>query len=716
MPAPPIMDLGSGMNTQKVIQQLLDLEKVPIQRLEAENGKSKVYIEAWQAAKKRTIVLQEKSRTLYSFAGPFARKKVSSSDPGAITGEAAASVKDTTQQIEVISLATKHQIHSDRIDTHKELPPAKFKVMVDEKEVTISFSGGDLSDLTETLRKKGSGIFDVYNIRVDPGHSLLGMKSSLTGKRGRLRFEDPDGFLKSIGLTGIGESTPRDKEELLFHKEIIKVNKTDSNASPFTISGGKKEIEIERSTNVVYGRSFPAGTSFTLQVENEQVKEGDSKAKEGSAKSSAVPVSGDASSSGYVTKRESVRTGPEIKVQIEDVELKGYQIERSREKKIPLPGEENGASNNSENSPAGTSDQPAAVKGSAFGIVWKENGERVEKRIPLKGGENQVDAHSVTSGKEISEIYFVTDSGNKTKISSFFAEIPEDDSNGLHAKNVTEKAADAKIKINGVEITRPDNNGIKDLIDGVSLNLHRVTDGNVDVIIEADKESIVTAVEEWVAAYNDILRFLKENSKTASEDDFRQNRPANDKDSIGEGLDTMDTIKGIFSTDSTVRRLVNQLRLMVGSSYPSNTDPSYRILDDIGIHTGKPGENWEDIKNGYLKVDKDKLTDALSTSPESVKELFVSDRNQDLLPDNGVAYSMAEGLKPYTRNSGGLITARIDLLKTKISDNKKQMDRMQLSLKTKEEKLRMKFGAMEQAVHESKSVGKYLKNNLKGAE
>jgi flagellar hook-associated protein 2 len=111
-------------------------------------------------------------------------------------------------------------------------------------------------------------------------------------------------------------------------------------------------------------------------------------------------------------------------------------------------------------------------------------------------------------------------------------------------------------------------------------------------------------------------------------------------------------------------------------------------------------------------VEEDRLKESIVRSPEAVKELFVSDQNADNQNDNGVAFKMAETIKPYTRSSGGLISVRIDLIKTKITDNKVKMDRMQLGLKSKEERLRQKYGAMESAINRSKETGKYLKNNL----
>ena len=138
MPAPPLLGLSSGMDTQNTIQQLLRLEMIPIQRLQEDNRRLNFQIDAWDKLHVQTRKLGDKSRALYSFAGPFARKIVNSSDPGAITGEASANVDTGLQQIEVLKLATKHQLHSDPLPIDTPLPSANFTIKNGEKHLFLS--------------------------------------------------------------------------------------------------------------------------------------------------------------------------------------------------------------------------------------------------------------------------------------------------------------------------------------------------------------------------------------------------------------------------------------------------------------------------------------------------------------------------------------------------------------------------------------------------
>src|SRR5690606_26463179 len=116
MPAPVVgIPGGSGMQTQVMIQQLIEIERKPLRRLEEENKRNQIRIQAWEELRKRARTLSNLSRDLYSFSGPFTIRTIVSSDPGAITGSASPNVEEVSQSIQVLELATYHQIHSREI-------------------------------------------------------------------------------------------------------------------------------------------------------------------------------------------------------------------------------------------------------------------------------------------------------------------------------------------------------------------------------------------------------------------------------------------------------------------------------------------------------------------------------------------------------------------------------------------------------------------------
>ena len=130
MPSPPVMDLGSGINTQDTIEKLMKLERIPLRRMQQENGVREIQIKAYEEVRKRTRDLADRSRKLYSITGAFSDRTVVSSDPGAITGQASPSAVGGEQQVEVVQLAAQHQVHTDPVSLDEDLPAGKFTITV----------------------------------------------------------------------------------------------------------------------------------------------------------------------------------------------------------------------------------------------------------------------------------------------------------------------------------------------------------------------------------------------------------------------------------------------------------------------------------------------------------------------------------------------------------------------------------------------------------
>ena len=155
MPAPPInIDLGSGMNTQQTINDLMRVERIPLQRIQRQNQVHELKAQAWEQVRNRTRMLEDRTRLLYSFAGSFAIKSVVSSDPGAITGQAAPNVQEARQNIEVLQLASKHQVHTNPLPDGR-MAAANFTIRIDGRDTACEFRGGTPQDLLDLLKQKG---------------------------------------------------------------------------------------------------------------------------------------------------------------------------------------------------------------------------------------------------------------------------------------------------------------------------------------------------------------------------------------------------------------------------------------------------------------------------------------------------------------------------------------------------------------------------------
>ena len=70
--------------------------------------------------------------------------------------------------------------------------------------------------------------------------------------------------------------------------------------------------------------------------------------------------------------------------------------------------------------------------------------------------------------------------------------------------NTINKASDAILNINGIEIPRPENQ-INDLIPGVELRVKGVSDQDIEISIAGDDDAIKARILEFIVGYNQLL-------------------------------------------------------------------------------------------------------------------------------------------------------------------------------------------------------------------
>lgn len=156
----------------------------------------------------------------------------------------------------------------------------------------------------------------------------------------------------------------------------------------------------------------------------------------------------------------------------------------------------------------------------------------------------------------------------------------------------TQQGQDAKLKINGLEVSR-ESNSIDDLITGFAFTLNTVTTSSLTFSIAADTSSAETAIRDFVTAYNTF-------QETVS-------------DLVGYSRDEDNNlVKGDLASDSTARAMISQLRQSVVGAVPG-VSGSFNSLANIGIFTEL---------DGSLSIDDDQLTNAISDNFDQVAGLF----------------------------------------------------------------------------------------------
>ncbi len=167
----------------------------------------------------------------------------------------------------------------------------------------------------------------------------------------------------------------------------------------------------------------------------------------------------------------------------------------------------------------------------------------------------------------------------------------------------TQQAQDSQIKVDGYPggandwITRSSNT-VDDVIAGVTLHLHDVTDANGEQItLTRDVESVKTNLDAFISAYNDVVTNIKENTKYSENADEA----------------------GILIGDYLVRLIREQLR----TPLYSQTDGFVEDIDSF-LNPAQIGLDLD--SDGFLSLDSATFNEAIADDYLGVLALIGADK------------------------------------------------------------------------------------------
>lgn len=180
----------------------------------------------------------------------------------------------------------------------------------------------------------------------------------------------------------------------------------------------------------------------------------------------------------------------------------------------------------------------------------------------------------------------ITVAGDAT-VSSLLAHDPA----GTQNLSETVTAQNANFKVNGVSVSKTSNT-VSDVIQGITLNLSKVTTSPATLTIARDTASISSSISGFVKAYNDLAGTLKNLS----------------------AYDAASKTGAILQGDSTVRSLQAQLRSMLSTAV-TGTSGALTTLSDVGVSFQK---------DGTLALNQTKLDSAIANNFSDIAGLFAS--------------------------------------------------------------------------------------------
>ncbi|RMG44420.1 MAG: hypothetical protein D6719_01810 [Candidatus Dadabacteria bacterium] len=245
--------------------------------------------------------------------------------------------------------------------------------------------------------------------------------------------------------------------------------------------------------------------------------------------------------------------------------------------------------------------------------------------------------------------------------------------------NTTDPATDANFTLSGVSgtITRSTNT-VSDLIPGVTFTLESVG-GPTTITVATDVSATTSAVQDFIDAYNDIVKYLDENNQITRQEDGKN----------------VTNIFGPLANTRVDDGVLTSLRGdMSGSTYSSGTQ--IKIFADLGITTER---------DGTLKFDTDTFEQALSDEPDSVK---------NILQNFGDTAAVTNGTIDQYIRFNGLIEVVTKGNTQRITDLNKQISEAEKSILRNEELTRQRFARLESLIGQLQSQQQALTSALAG--
>ena len=669
--------IRSRFNTEQIVEDLMRLERIPRDRTVSNIENLQIQRGYWQEVGRRMNAVRDSARFLFSFQNPFNDRIARSSDDGAITASAGREASEQSYSFTVRQTAQADRFLSQPLDERMRVEAGTYIFSVGNDEISINYRGGTLRDFVDVINRRGQDKISASLMAIQSGTRSLLIESKITGEGNRLGFSgDAAQFVTSIGMMEQGNDTRRD-----FPVSDNTVRRGTEGSGSYTINDGVLQVAPRSSASLPLGISLSADSPVVLRLETSTRVETDG------VFSVPQPPPG-----------PSVPTG--------SVTYGGITIE-NEPSLAPLPD---------------LSPPPAPVRNDDLGVLTLVFSDGTSAKLPpITDSNNPVSRQYVLSetarGKTIASLN-VENTNTHREVSVGKVEIldPTSVSGGLRPSNAVSTARDAIISMEGIEIRRSTNN-IDDLIPGVTLNVKGVSERPVELSVRADVEGVKEAIISFVGNYNRLMAEINVLTTRNISSTYAGRNNSGDRviDELtyltSEEASAMRERLGVFSGDSTLNNLKNNLMRTVTAPYPTSLERDLILLAQIGISSNAGSSTGYDMSQlrGYLQINERTLDAALETKIPAIRELFANDTTGDLLADTGVAFNVDTIVRPFV-DTGGIISLKTSTIDSRISQDERRVSTLDRQLAAREAELRMQYARMEAAYDRMEQMSSSLDN------
>lgn len=268
----------------------------------------------------------------------------------------------------------------------------------------------------------------------------------------------------------------------------------------------------------------------------------------------------------------------------------------------------------------------------------------------------------------------VDDDGNPADTAGLSA-LAYDPTQGINSNILKQAAANAKATIDGIEIESA-SNVVTGAVEGLTIQLNKVSSEPSTLTVAQDKTQIKKSVTDFVQAYNDTIKLVREQSR----------------------FDAASKTGGPLQGDSTAIGVQNQLRNLAGGS--TTLGGSLTRLSELGL---------DPASDGLLKISESKLDLALD-KPADLKAFF-GGLDSENASNNGLAVRLRE-LTDGLLASDGRLDAKQKGIQSRIDNNGEREAQLERRLLLVEKRLRTQYTALDGNMSRMQGLSSYLTQQL----
>ena len=593
--------LISGIDSAQLVEALTSRQREPINRAERQQHLLTLQKEEYQSVNSAMFAVEDSLLQL-SLNATFNKKTATSSTEGILSALATTDAEKASYEIDVTQLAEAQKIASGKQASSTEsLSNSESTIEINGVSLIIS-EGISLNGLRDAI----NATKDDSNVTATVLDNTLMLNSEITGSSGAMVIEDTQGtLLADLGMIKDGFKSQIGAEDI--KGELARTNTTPGFTATagsisvagqeFTLAGGETLQDMADAIN----NSQTAGLSAFVDNdqlgiinENGSVDFTDVDGTNAEQLLSSPP--GDASITEFYTTENAT-----ISVNGTDVDIVAY---------------------------SGLQDIVDAINGET-GTTGVTATLGADKQISYSSTSGTIDIQDVTG--TMATDHELSDKG---------------------PKNILKQAQDAVFSVDGLQITRSDNE-VKDLINDVTLNLEGV--GQTTLTVDFDKDATRGKIEDFVDKYNTAIELIYD--KLNVKKDFKV------KGLTKKELEEMDA-EDIEEKESTLRNQALTGDPIMQRAYNTLRSISYSIvegegkfgaLSEIGLSTGAVGSTKEATRIGKLQFsDTQKFDDSLE-SMEDLRLLFAQEGLEDDPKKKfGLAERFKDSIREYTSFNGFL--------------------------------------------------------------